>query len=195
MDGTNLDKRSQIIRAAARVFAAKGFHLAKVEEIASDAGVGKGTVYEYFSSKKELFQEMFKSSSMFYLETFRLKLAGEKTIAEKLSQIVTLHLQFIDQHKDIGKILLREHSEIGEGLHQWMMARQEEKVSFVKGMFDEGVQTGELRPMDTEIAARTFFGSVAAVGGYMMCQEKDDFDLDHISEQTTDLFIKGIENG
>ena len=52
------DKRLRIIEAAVIVFSRKGFHRAKVEEIAEVAGVGKGTVYEYFKSKKELFLEM-----------------------------------------------------------------------------------------------------------------------------------------
>ncbi|MDH7498134.1 MAG: helix-turn-helix domain-containing protein, partial [Syntrophomonadaceae bacterium] len=52
------EKRQLILEAAARVFSQRGYHQAKVEEIAAAAGVGKGTVYEYFDSKLELFQQM-----------------------------------------------------------------------------------------------------------------------------------------
>ena len=54
-----LNKRQRIINGAIAVFSRKGFYKATIEEIAEQADVGKGTVYEYFSSKKELFQEMF----------------------------------------------------------------------------------------------------------------------------------------
>ncbi|MFA6451691.1 MAG: TetR/AcrR family transcriptional regulator, partial [bacterium] len=48
------ERRRQIFEAAARVFTAKGFHSATVNEIAQEAGLGKGTIYEYVRSKKEL---------------------------------------------------------------------------------------------------------------------------------------------
>ncbi|MDT3700857.1 MAG: TetR/AcrR family transcriptional regulator, partial [Thermincola sp.] len=62
------DKRKKILKAAVKVFSQKGFHAAKVDEIAQLADVGKGTVYEYFSSKEEVFQEMFKAGMQFYVE-------------------------------------------------------------------------------------------------------------------------------
>ncbi|WP_053958186.1 TetR/AcrR family transcriptional regulator [Sulfobacillus thermosulfidooxidans] len=49
------DKREDLLRAAAAEFAAKGFDRANINEIAINAGLGKGTVYLYFSSKKDLY--------------------------------------------------------------------------------------------------------------------------------------------
>jgi AcrR family transcriptional regulator len=53
-------RKAQIIAAAARVFAQKGFTGAVVAEIATEAGIGKGTVYEYFDSKEDLFFAVFQ---------------------------------------------------------------------------------------------------------------------------------------
>ncbi|MBO8168483.1 MAG: TetR/AcrR family transcriptional regulator [Thermoanaerobacteraceae bacterium] len=193
LDGSSTDKRSQILRAAARVFAAKGFHKAKVEEIALEAGVGKGTVYEYFSSKKELFREMFKSCSMFYLETFRRRLADEKSVKYKLRQIIVLHLEFIQRHSEIAMILLHEHAEIGEQLHQWMLEKQEEKIAFIKELIQQGIDDGELRNMDVDIAARVFFGAVVAVGGRLIIHGIKEVDVDYICDEIMGLFLEGIK--
>lgn len=46
-----LSKRDMILAAAIRVFSQKGYHHTRMEEIAIEAGIGKGTIYEYFSSK------------------------------------------------------------------------------------------------------------------------------------------------
>jgi len=54
------DRKAQIIEAAARVFAQKGFSGAVIAEIAAEAGIGKGTVYEYFNSKEDLFFAVFQ---------------------------------------------------------------------------------------------------------------------------------------
>jgi AcrR family transcriptional regulator len=53
-------RKTQIIAAAARVFAQKGFSGAVIAEIAAEAGIGKGTVYEYFNSKEDLFFAVFQ---------------------------------------------------------------------------------------------------------------------------------------
>jgi len=52
------DKEILIFQAAWKLFSEKGFHDTKISEIAKKAGIGKGTVYEYFKSKEELVQKM-----------------------------------------------------------------------------------------------------------------------------------------
>lgn len=54
------EKKKQIIKAAAQVFAQKGFSGAVMAEIADCAGIGKGTIYEYFDSKEDLFFAVFE---------------------------------------------------------------------------------------------------------------------------------------
>ena len=58
---TRGDKRPRLVEAACAVFAEKGYASTRVAEIAERAGVGKGTVYEYFSSKEELLFAVFES--------------------------------------------------------------------------------------------------------------------------------------
>ncbi|MDD2360111.1 MAG: helix-turn-helix domain containing protein, partial [Syntrophaceticus schinkii] len=63
-----MPKREQILDAAATLFADKGYYATTVEEIASRAGIGKSTVYEYFSSKDHIFQETLKEGLDSYME-------------------------------------------------------------------------------------------------------------------------------
>ncbi|RAS69836.1 TetR family transcriptional regulator [Lentzea atacamensis] len=53
-EATTEQRRAQILAAAAAVFAGKGFHKARMDDVARAAGLGKGTVYWYFASKEEL---------------------------------------------------------------------------------------------------------------------------------------------
>ena len=54
------DKRTQIIEAATRLFARRGYAGANISQIAAEAGIGKGTIYEYFASKEDLFFAVFE---------------------------------------------------------------------------------------------------------------------------------------
>ena len=62
------DKHQLILAAAADIFAAQGFYQATIEQIADAAGVGKGTVYLYFKSKKGLFDALVLESSQRVLQ-------------------------------------------------------------------------------------------------------------------------------
>jgi len=54
-------KEERILQAAARIFAAEGLEKGTIADIAADAGIGKGTVYQYFSSKDEIFRALLMS--------------------------------------------------------------------------------------------------------------------------------------
>ncbi len=53
------DKRSQIFEAAVSIFSQKGYHGATVDDLASAAGVAKGTIYNYFKNKADIFTQLY----------------------------------------------------------------------------------------------------------------------------------------
>jgi AcrR family transcriptional regulator len=69
------NRKQEIIRAASRVFAQKGYASTRMIEVAEAAGVGKGTIYEYFRSKEALFFAVFES--MMAASAATLAQAGE----------------------------------------------------------------------------------------------------------------------
>lgn len=84
-DNETEDKRNIILQAALQVFSAKGFHPATVDEIARRAGVGKGTVYEYFPSKEALFHNVIQSGIDFYMEALLMELDGGGVVDGEVS--------------------------------------------------------------------------------------------------------------
>jgi AcrR family transcriptional regulator len=66
-------REREILEAAAAVFAQRGFRTARVAEVAERAGIGKGTVYEYFRSKEDLFIRLFD----WYMEQAFASMLGE----------------------------------------------------------------------------------------------------------------------
>ena len=63
-------RREEIIHAAMKVFSQYGYERATMENIAAEAGIGKGTIYEYFPSKRQLFEDMI----YFYLDKYKYNL-------------------------------------------------------------------------------------------------------------------------
>lgn len=160
------DKRAQIIKAAVKVFSEKGFHDAKVEDIAQQADVGKGTVYEYFSSKTELFQEMFRSGMQFYQENIRKEVeVGGISCRDRLMKIAQVHLQFILDYKELAKITMSEPMQFNQEFRKWIFQERERKQQAVQAIIEEGIRTGEFAGIDPAAATLAFTGCLGALFG------------------------------
>lgn len=160
------DKRTQIIKAAVQVFSEKGFHDAKVEDIAQQADIGKGTVYEYFSSKTELFQEMFRSGMQFYMDSIHSE-TGESGVScrDRLVKIAEVHLQFILDYKELAKITMGEPMQFNQDFRKWIFKERERKLQAVQAVIAEGIKSGEFAGIEPAAAALAFTGCLGALFG------------------------------
>ena len=158
------DRRSQILEAATKLFGEKGFHHTTVEEIAVLAGVGKGTVYEYFPSKKDVLRDLLVMAIEYYFNLFPLEEEGKLNLREKIENMTQLHFQFFLKHSDIARIFLFEHRQITEGLDSIMMEREQKRIDYVAGLLDEGIRQGEIRIVDCQLAAKVISGALWNMG-------------------------------
>lgn len=196
MDRSTVDsnKRENIIRAAVKVFSQKGFHEAKVDEIAQLADVGKGTVYEYFSSKTELFQEMFKAGNQFYMDGLKKELKPEMTCREKLLKIFRLHLSFILKYKDLARVTMAEHPHFKDDFRAWMAENRIKKIELLKQIIDEGIAKGEFRKVDSYAASLAFIGTLGALLPSIIFSD-EKLSHERLLDPILDLFFNGISNG
>ncbi|PRP91053.1 Fatty acid metabolism regulator protein [Enhygromyxa salina] len=89
--------REAILEAAMRLFGQTGFHEAKMSEIATEAGVATGTLYNYFSSKEEIFQSILdngRAQLVFEVE----QLAAVEDPLARLAEIVRVMFAFLEEH-------------------------------------------------------------------------------------------------
>ena len=153
-------KRQQILNAATRVFAAKGFYSAKIEEIAIEAGVGKGTVYEYFANKKALFEEMVKYAIGEYTDGLKKAGTAGNDAEERLYGMFRFSLGFIDEKQDLARILIKQPVGTSNDLKEWLAQSKRRIVQCVQTVFTEGIEAGKFRRMDVKVAANIFLGTI-----------------------------------
>ncbi|MDA8233305.1 MAG: TetR/AcrR family transcriptional regulator [Clostridia bacterium] len=156
-------KRELILEAAMVVFAREGFYKAKVEDIAIEAGVGKGTVYEYFSSKAELFKEMFKEGMEKFIRTLHGEVIQASTAREKLKKIAYLHYDFIMKNRDLAKITMESQNQCDDDFRKWLFGFQNQKMDFIKSIIEEGIAKGEFRQVDSRAASLAFTGAMGSL--------------------------------
>jgi len=183
-------KREQILAAALDVFSRRGFHEARMDEIASAAGVGKGTLYEYFASKTELFQEMFRDNLQRLLERLKAAMAAETTPLGKLQRLLELHYQFACESQDLTKLSLDfGHHNFNQEFRQWIFKHQREKVELIKELVRAGQEQGEIKgELDPYAVTMVVLGAIHSLFGAIMAGTARD----HLVADVFSVIIQGI---
>ena len=183
-------KKRTIIDAAAKVFSKKGFHKAKIEEIAKEAGIGKGTIYEYFASKEELFKEMLSSISREYIRVFDSR--SHASAVGQIREIIKQHFNFMRMNKDLARIIIANQNALNGEIRQWFLEQTFEKISAIEGVLEKGRAAGEFREdLNVCIAARIIFGSVMALSGAIV-HENLSYEGDALAYDLMDLLLNGL---
>jgi AcrR family transcriptional regulator len=162
------ERRNQILDAAARLFARKGYKGATIREIAREAGVSEGTIYNYFDSKHDLLISLPQRISWPMVSSFvkSARRQAPATVADDEDQMVQLlqaTMSSIQQHTDAVKVLLAYIPFMDEEIQAQFL---EETTRFFTRIFDfEGflqarIEASTFRPFDTAIVARAFVGMV-----------------------------------
>jgi TetR/AcrR family fatty acid metabolism transcriptional regulator len=102
------DRRQELLDAAVRVFARKGFRSARVGDIAEEAGVAHGLLYHYFRSKDEVLETIFRDTwQRLVVETERIEASGA-TLPEQLRRFARIYLGSWLATPEVIGVLVRE---------------------------------------------------------------------------------------
>ena len=150
-----------MLDAAARLFASQRFHEVRMEDIATEAGVGKGTLYRYFTDKDELFIGLMQRSAGHFQERIDSLISGEETARGKLQAIVHGIVSFFDEHPHLFDLLQR--AEVMQGPdYPWRQTRDSLLQTVLK-VFKEAEKRGEFSVRDPELAAWILLGGMRGV--------------------------------
>lgn len=188
-------KRQHILDAAYQVFSRKGFNRATVDEIIALADTGKGTVYNYFVNKEQLFFTLIQERNRPFELALDQVAASDQPPLSKIKIMVRQFLHFYLENGDLWRVLIHEVRgfEIG---HSAISAETQEKYSDVwrrvaaklEKVLAEGVAQGVLREYDVTKAAYALFSVIMT----MVYQKLVDEDVDATADGITDIFLHGM---
>ena len=103
-----IDRRRELLDAAVRVFARKGFHASRVGDIAEEAGVAHGLLYHYFRSKDEVLETIFREAwERLATETDRIE-SSNVALREQLRRFARIYLGSWLMTPELIRVLVRE---------------------------------------------------------------------------------------
>ncbi|OPY62108.1 MAG: Fatty acid metabolism regulator protein [Syntrophorhabdaceae bacterium PtaU1.Bin034] len=185
-------KKQHIIQAAIAVFGKSSFQDASICEIAKNAGVAEGTIYQYFKNKEDLFFAIPLERTKVFCAELDVHLKGITGATEKLKKLVWYYLYFFKTNPDYARSLMLEmrvsrrftKSRTYKGLR--MFSNQ------VLQILQEGQEEGAIRKdCDIYLSRQLLLGTLEhIVTRWLLKGEK--YDVTERHEQVIDLVLRGI---
>jgi AcrR family transcriptional regulator len=186
MDKTQ--RRQQILEHARDVFAKRGYHASKVEDIVAAAGVARGTFYLYFDDKRAIFEEIVDRLLMrFGIAIVRIdpKLGVDEQVRELLRRIIRL---LIDE-RVTTKILLEGAMGVDPAFDRKIHSFFEQVRSFLEESLKEGQDLGIVVKGGARMQATFVIGALKEIMTQVVVHGWDDEEAEIVAEMFA--FLRG----
>jgi AcrR family transcriptional regulator len=192
-----LRRKKQILAAARRVFAKRGFHESTLIEIAREAHLGKATLYWYFADKARLFRAVFEDAIDEQLRTVEKAIEDTPDCRSRLEAIARGQLK----HFAKNQYLLRLHGseagfpreEMRRDLKGFMMRKYGLYTQLLEKIFASGIEKGEIKEIDAGRTAHVFIAVLHSIAWYwhlrgVRPQPEEE------ARQVCDIIFEGLGN-
>jgi TetR/AcrR family fatty acid metabolism transcriptional regulator len=157
------ERRRQILDAAVRAFAKKGYHACRVSDIAEEAGVAYGLVYHYFESKDAVLESIFREMWGMMVGAINAIEQIEESPREQLRKSCAIVLRTWRDYPDVVRVLVREVARSGEQLQ-----REVEEIAHAFDALRRIVERGQeqevfRRDISPRLAAWVIYGALEEI--------------------------------
>lgn len=161
MPPPSVQTTANILEAATHLFSQKHFDAVRMEDVAARAKISKVTLYKYFSTKEDLYLKLLEEAGRHYLAALRhAEAAVRGGCRAKLVALTSAALGYFDERQHLLKLLDRAGIDRDrcDGF-PWLEV-QREFFRMARGLFAEGIATGEFFVENLELAVRALLGTM-----------------------------------
>ncbi len=174
------------------MFSERGFHRARIKDIAQIAKVADGTIYIYFKNKEDLLISIFKEKTQEAIELLKEEVQKEKTAVEKLKKLISLHLEIFQREKDLAILYQLELRQSVRMTTEYFKSEHKEYLDLIGHIIDYGIKQGSFRKnLNTSIAKRAIFGAIDEVITTWVLSSKE-YDLSDMAEPLAEILLNGL---
>jgi AcrR family transcriptional regulator len=157
-----VERRAQLLSRARDVFAKRGYHATKIEDIVAAAKVARGTFYLYFEDKRGVFAELVdRFLARLHLSIQRIDPHDSaRTVAAQIRENIMRVLTLFLQERAMTKILLTDAPGLDTDFDRKLQAVYEEVLTLLAESFAEGQDLGIVAAGDTRVFAYLTVGAI-----------------------------------
>jgi AcrR family transcriptional regulator len=191
----NRKRRSaEIVAAAAKVFAHRGYHGASTQDIADVLGMRQASLYYYFESKDAALEAVCADGIEDYGIRAQAVLRGKGSAAEKVAKLVFHHLSPMIERQDFTLVFLRERRFLPKPARNRIRALELRYEHTIQRIIEKGVASGEFRAdLDARMATLALLGlGNSAVAWY---GREPGASFERITSSYVDLLVRAFRKG
>jgi TetR/AcrR family fatty acid metabolism transcriptional regulator len=186
------EKPQQIVEAAVRVFARKGYFNARVSDVAREAGIAAGTIYLYFRTKEDILITLFREKMAAFVSSLRAAIADEPDAVAKVRRLVQLHFRMLEANPDLAEVV---QVELRQGQKFFRGASSQEIAGYfalIASVLEEGVGQGHFKSeLPVKIATKMLFGAMDQMATSWVLGKRG-YRLVDTAPAVADLFLQGV---
>ena len=188
-------RRAHVLEAAIAVFARKGFAASRIDDVAAEAGVAKGTVYLYFDSRDAILHAAFEAFERDLLTGIHAVRESNGPALARLSQLVRGVIAGFEAQADLTRVLLdfwvAGTSDAPTGVGIELARVYAEYRSVVEQLLRQAQSEGTVRGDLTEHSSAVVVGMIEGVMVQWLV-EPDAVPLGPVAEQIIDVLVRGL---
>lgn len=190
---TRAIRKAELLDASVTLFAARGFHGTRMDDVAEAAGLNKATVYHYYSSKALILYDIYLRATDDTLRIFD-RIDNEGPATETLRQYTTQILSLIARDIDQSAVYFHESPYLSE----WLTGDQVKEIRSREHLYEEkvqaiierGVRSGEFIECDPKIIALGYIGLTS--GAHRWLRPRGRLSAGDIADEFAGVFLRGL---
>ena len=186
------ERRQQILAVARDVFARRGYHAAKIDDIVASAGIARGTFYLYFEDKRAIFEEIVdRTIARLGMAIVRVDPhdAG-RTVADQVRENIRRIVRILLEDRATTKILLSDALGVDLAFDRKLLSFYDEMSSLLEGSLRDGQALGVVRDGDVRLMSWLTMGALKETM-FQIVQRGAEYDEDKLVEGTFAYFTGG----
>jgi len=190
---TKEQREAQILNAATKVFASKGFRAATTREIATVAGVSEGTIYNYFDSKYDLLIAMSQRLALESLQQLD-QLPPQEDVRAYVTALVRDRFELLTKNMDLIRALMPEILVDDELRQAYVEQVLSPALYYLGAIIENRTRAGVFRNVDTHVVGRAMIGAVMSFG-YLWLQRPSELEQrsqEELVSEVVGLFLDGL---
>ncbi|MFP4661190.1 MAG: TetR/AcrR family transcriptional regulator [Halanaerobiales bacterium] len=187
------EKKESIRKAAIRIIAEEGFHNCTTDKIAEEAGVSVGTIYNYFTDKKDILAYIFKIEHKKLGKYFERVMKKDLAVPEKIKLLTKSYFRFVFNNKQLAQLIHDESSRTSEMLTQEIISYILAIRNHIKELLKDGIREGSVNSeYDLDMMVSLLLGSAnaAVFHGYLKPDK-----IEYICSNAPDSLYKMLSEG
>mgnify|MGYP002400988900 CR=1 FL=1 len=189
-------RRADILDAAVKIFAAKGFHNTTVAEIAASSGFAIGTLYQFFASKEHLYSALLAERLTAMYADIRAAVAEASDVIGKIELLVSSQFRYVEENADFCGIFVRgDYLSLSEGnaeLRGRIRSDYARHVAFIEEVLADGIRAGLIKEMDPTLMATALTGIINSYAAKWIALAEEG-SLREKTPHVLAIFLEGVK--